>query len=171
MSKLDSDPWTVHLKMVHYRLQSWKVTKHGRLDTSVKIPVCLWTLELVPFHWTTFSLISSVMMLMMKVLMVVFSSMICSEGLVQPKLFKIFPKSMQVSMNPPHYQSWSFQFRKRCTLRSFNQFFVIESDRDTQKENTQVWDTNRTRGQREAFFIGPRSDHSLPMSVTHSLTD
>ena len=60
MSKLDSDPRTVHLKMVHYRSESWKVTKYGTLNTSVKIPVCLWTLELVPFHWTTFSLISSV---------------------------------------------------------------------------------------------------------------
>ena len=32
MSKLDSDPRTVHLKMVHYRSESRKVTKHGMFD-------------------------------------------------------------------------------------------------------------------------------------------
>ena len=97
--------------------------------------------------------------------------MICSEGLVQPKLFKIFPKSMQVSMNPPHYQSWSFQFRKRCTLHSFNQFFVIESDRDTQKENTQDWDKNRTRGQQEAFFQFRDKNENFAYSIWHIKTN
>ena len=32
MSKLDTNPGTVHLKMVHYRSESWKVAKHGMFD-------------------------------------------------------------------------------------------------------------------------------------------
>ena len=76
-----------------------------------------------------------VMMLTMKVVMVIFGSMICSEGLVQPKLFKIFPKSMQVSMNPPITK---LELPIREKMRSFNQFFVIESDRDTEKEKRKI---------------------------------
>ena len=89
------------------------------------------------------------MMLTMKVMMVIFGSMICSEGLVQPKLFKIFPKSMQVSMNPPITK---LELPIREKMRSFNQFFVIESDRETEKEKCKIETKTEPEVSKRHFF-------------------